>query len=56
MLDALAKLPAAQVPFDALSELKASGWRALNSYVHGGLHPLARMSDGYPLELILGTV
>lgn len=56
MLDALAKLPVAQVPYSALSEFKGSAWRALNSYTHGGIHPLSRMADGYPLELVLGNV
>lgn len=26
-------------------------WKALNSYAHGGLHPLARTSMGYPPKL-----
>jgi hypothetical protein len=26
-------------------------WRALNSYNHGGFHPLARFQAGYPLQL-----
>ena len=26
-------------------------WKALNSYTHGGLHPLARLDTGYPLRL-----
>jgi len=56
MLEALAKAPNAKVPFDALSEFKASAWPALNSYVHGGIHPLGRLVEGYPLELIIGTV
>lgn len=56
MLDALAKMPAAQVPHGALSQFKDSAWRALNSYTHGGIHPLSRMADGYPLELVLRNV
>jgi hypothetical protein len=46
MLDALAKVPTARIPFDALSEFKTTAWRALNSYIHGGIHPLARMVEG----------
>lgn len=56
MLDSLAVVSNAKVPFDALSEFKGSAWRALNSYAHGGIHPLSRMADGYPLELIIANV
>lgn len=56
MLDSLATAPNAKVPFDALSEFKGSAWRALNSYTHGGIHPLNRMADGYPRELVIANV
>ena len=56
MLDSLAKAPNAKVPFDALLEFKGSAWRALNSYTHGGIHPLNRMADGYPMELVIANV
>ena len=56
MLDSLAASPNAKVPFQALSEFKGSAWRALNSYAHGGIHPLNRMADGYPIELIIANV
>ena len=56
MLASIAGIPHAKVPYDALSEFKGSAWRALNSYTHGGIHPLSRMADGYPLELILANV
>jgi hypothetical protein len=56
MLESLASAPNAKVPFDALSEFKGSAWRALNSYTHGGIHPLNRMADGYPTELIIANV
>jgi len=26
-------------------------WRGLNSFVHAGVHPLRRQSDGFPTEL-----
>lgn len=26
-------------------------WKALNSYNHGGFHPLARFQTGYPRQL-----
>ncbi|MGV8959511.1 MAG: DUF6988 family protein [Stenotrophomonas sp.] len=56
MLAAISGIPNAKVPYEALSEFKESAWRALNSYTHGGIHPLSRMSDGYPLELITANV
>ena len=56
MLSLLASAPSAKVPFDALSEFKSSAWGALNSYTHGGIHPLSRMAEGYPMELIVTNV
>ncbi|KRB08065.1 hypothetical protein [Lysobacter sp. Root690] len=56
MLEALGKVPAAKVPFDALSEFKSYSWKALNSFTHAGIHPLQRMIDGYPLVLIVQNV
>ena len=31
---------------------KNTSWKALNSYVHGGIHPLSRFESGYPEQLI----
>jgi len=56
MLDALSKVPVAKVPFDALTEFKGSSWKALNSFTHAGLHPLKRLVEGYPLELIFANI
>jgi hypothetical protein len=56
MLKALGNVPAAKVPFDALSEFKESSWKALNSFTHAGIHPLQRLVAGYPIELILANV
>ena len=56
MLSALASTPNAKVPFDALSAFKGSAWKALNSYAHAGIHPLSRMTNGYPLELVIANV
>lgn len=36
-----------------LAEFKAMSWKATNSFVHGGIHPLRRFSDGYPDKLII---
>lgn len=38
--------------FNALSRFKDNSWKALNSYVHAGIHPIRRHSEGYPLKLI----
>jgi hypothetical protein len=35
-----------------LSEFRDIQWRALNSYVHGGIHALQRHGAGYPEELV----
>ena len=34
-----------------LKEYRDVAWKALNSYAHGGLHPLARTLSGYPAQL-----
>lgn len=31
-------------------------WRALSSYTHGGLHPLARLATGYPSQLTYDVI
>lgn len=56
MLGALGRAENARVPFGALSEFKECAWHALNSYTHGGIQPLSRMADGYPIELIIANV
>ena len=38
--------------FDALSRFKDNSWKALNSYVHAGIHPIRRYREGYPVTLI----
>jgi len=36
---------------DQLKEFRDVTWKALNSYIHGGIHPLSRMISGYPPDL-----
>jgi len=36
---------------DQLEACKDVMWKALNSYNHGGFHPLARLQTGYPPQL-----
>ena len=52
MLEALGKNPATLIPFGSLSEFKEHSWKPLNSFVHAGIHPLARQRGGYPIQFI----
>ena len=36
-----------------LVQFKDMSWSAMNSFVHSGIHPLRRHTEGYPLHLIL---
>lgn len=38
------------------NEFKDVQWKALNSYVHGGIHALQRHSAGYPEQLVIDIV
>ncbi len=51
MLSALEKSGPSQA-YDALSRFKENSWKQLNSYVHAGIHPIRRHSEGYPIQLI----
>jgi hypothetical protein len=52
MLKALrASESAPQALLDQLEAYRDVVWKALNSYTHGGFHPLARCQTGYPLQL-----
>ncbi len=51
MMSALEK-KAPQHAYDALNRFKQNSWKALNSYVHAGIHPIRRHSEGYPIKLI----
>ncbi len=39
-----------------LNEFKDVQWKALNSYVHGGVHALQRHGAGYPEQLVIDIV
>lgn len=46
-------------PGPIVAQLKACRdvlWKGLNSYAHGGLHPLSRVLTGYPAELTYDQV
>lgn len=36
---------------EQLKQYRDATWKAMNSYAHGGLHPLARTLTGYPAQL-----
>lgn len=55
MLDQMeGKAPAEAVAM--LREFKESSWKALNSFVHGWIHALARHRGGYPEPLLMQTL
>ncbi len=35
--------------YQMLTHFKDQSWSAMNSFVHAGIHPLQRISDGFPL-------
>lgn len=41
---------------EQLQGYKDATWKALNSYTHGGMHPLTRSIDGYPLILMYNSL
>ena len=55
MLDRLVTMMAAQPALvglvSPLQEIRDQSWKAMNSFVHAGLHPLHRSSEGFPAPL-----
>ena len=39
-----------------LVQIRDQSWRAMNSYVHGGIHPLQRTGEGFPAGLAATVV
>lgn len=57
MLKQLESHPDAPAPIvRQLQEYKEVTWKAMNSYAHGGIHPLARTMSGYPLQLAYDVI
>lgn len=57
MLKQLETTPTAPAPIvSQLREFKELTWKAMNSYAHGGLHPLSRTMTGYPDQLIYNII
>ncbi|PYB78959.1 hypothetical protein DMX11_07300 [Pseudomonas sp. LB-090624] len=44
------------IPSKMLQSFKDVNYQAMNSYVHSGIHPLRRHSEGYPEGLVRGVV
>ena len=54
MIEAIGKRVGMQAPavaYQQLMHFKDVSWHAMNSYVHGGIHPLRRSADGFPVAL-----
>lgn len=57
MLDALKKSSTAPQPIiTQIKEYKDVTWKALNSFTHGGFHPIARSVTGYPPSLLFNIL
>jgi hypothetical protein len=52
----LSATPALRGLVQPLREIRDVSWAAMNSFVHGGLHPLTRIRDGFPLKLAADLV
>ncbi len=56
MIEQLGKRVGQGVPVVAhqmLAQFKDVSWHAMNSFVHGGIHPLRRSAEGFPIHLAL---
>lgn len=59
MIEQIGKRVGTNVPGAAhqmLVQFKDVSWHAMNSFVHGGIHPLRRQSEGFPVHLALQIV
>ena len=49
---AVLSIKAPPAAYRVLASFKESSWKALNSFVHAGIHPLQRQESGYPVQLV----
>lgn len=59
LAEMLKQLDASEAPaqlVDQLRQFKDVSWKALSSYTHGGLHPLARTLSGFPIQLAIDSL
>lgn len=47
---------APQEVFRMLDEIKDQSWKAMNSFIHSGIHAVSRHEKGYPVHLIEQTI
>lgn len=56
MIDEIGKQVGVRAPAAAhqmLVQFRDVSWRAMNSFVHGGIHALRRHADGFPLPMLV---
>ena len=56
MLEHLRQAQAPPAAVDPLFEFREYSWKALNSFIHGGLHAVHRHDRGYPVTLLLNLI
>ncbi|WP_244112297.1 DUF6988 family protein [Burkholderia cepacia] len=59
LADMLKELDTSDAPtflLEQVNKFRDVAWKALNSYAHGGLHPLARTASGYPPQLTIDVL
>jgi len=48
--------PAPSALLEPLRQFRAVSWHSLNSYVHAGIHPIARSTTGFPQALAMQVI
>ncbi|CAN7213479.1 hypothetical protein LJR296_000574 [Cupriavidus necator] len=59
LAEMLKQLDASEAPaqlVEQLRQFKDVSWKALSSYTHGGIHPLARTLTGFPVQLAIDAM
>ena len=56
MLEQLRQAQAPPAAVEPLFEFREYSWKALNSFIHGGLHAIRRHDRGYPVALLLNLI
>lgn len=59
LAEMLKQLDASDAPVQLVEQLrqfKDMSWKALSSYTHGGIHPLARTLTGFPVQLAIDAM
>ena len=56
MLEQLKLSQAPPAAIDPLLEFREYSWKALNSFIHGGLHAIRRHDRGYPVPLLVNLI